>query len=88
MYKVLAIVGFLLAVAIPSFGDEIEVPFSIYKQDFINDALQQNFDLTDGRDAHGFIQSRGNHFTVYTYKRATNEQLELIKTLTWKHLRN
>ena len=87
MNKVLVIIGLCLLIASPLLADEVKISFPIYKQDFINEALENNFDLTDGRDAHGFIDNRGAKFIVCTYRRVTPEQLELIKNLTWKHLR-
>ena len=87
MNKVLVIIGLCLLIASPLLADEIEIPFAIYTQDFIEDALTKGFDLTDSRDAHGFIDNRGARFIVCTYKQVTMEQLDLIKNLTWKHLR-
>ncbi len=74
----------LVGVTLPSFADEIGVPFAIHVEDFKADALEHDFDLYDG---DGFIQNKGSRFVVYTYKRVTPEQLSLITELTWKHLR-
>ena len=87
MNKVTAIIGILLMVAVPSLADEIEIPFAINKNAYIQEALEKGLDLTDGDNAHGFIDNRGSRFIVCTYRTATIEQLELIKNLTWKHLR-
>ena len=87
MNKVLVIIGLCLLIASPLLADEIEIPFAINKQTYVEEALQNNFDLTDGEFADGFIESKGSRFVVYTYRQITPEQLDLLTKLTWKHLR-
>lgn len=89
MFKRTAIIVLILAiVAVPySFSDEVRVPFAIYLEDFKAEAKENGFDLYDTRESHGFIENKGGRFTVCTYRSVTQEQLDLIKELTWKHLR-
>jgi len=71
-----------------SFADEIKVPFAIYVEEFKAEAKEKGFDLYEKRESDGFIVSRGAEFSVFTFKEATPEQLELIKFLAFKHQRD
>lgn len=75
---------FALSMSTHSFADEIEVNFPIYVEKFKVEAKERGLDLYD---VDGFVESKGQRFVVYTYKPVTLEQLETIKTATWKSMR-
>ncbi len=79
---VLAMV-FLLGCSL-SHATEVRVPYGIYVEQFKKESKEKGFDLND---VDGFIQNKGNNFVIYTYKPITDEQLELIKDLTWNNMR-
>lgn len=67
-----------------SSATEINIPFPVYADQFKVDAKERGFDLYDG---DGFVENKGDNFKVFTYKAVTDEQLEIIKDLTWKNMR-
>jgi hypothetical protein len=69
-------------------ADEVRIPFAVYVEDFKKDAKEQGLDLYDNRNSDGFIQNKGQEFYVFTYKPISMEHLDLIKELTWKHIRD
>lgn len=79
--------GFLLAFISSAFADEIRIPFGVYMDDFKKDCNAHGLDLYGRRDSDGFIEDRARDFSVFTYKRSTDEQLDIIKDSTWKYIR-
>ena len=71
-----------------SFADEIEIPFAVHMDKFMEDCVTDGLDLY-GRDlSQGFVENKGSRFIVYTYKQATDKQLDIIKTSTFNNLRD
>ena len=85
--KTLLTVAFFFCFMGSSFADEINIPFAINVKAFKKEVKAHGLDLYDKEKSHGFVQNKVSMFTVFTYKQATTEQLEIIKNATWKSLR-
>jgi len=85
--------GFVLAVLAavgshtPCFADEVEVPFSVYAERFQAEAKEKGLNLSCADEADGCIKTNGTFFVVMTYKPLTEKGRELIKELSFKHMR-
>jgi hypothetical protein len=88
IWKRAAIVAtFVLSVSFNSNADEIEIPFGLYAEDFKAETLKQGLDLSGSRESRGFVEDKGGHFKVYTYRTAKPEELEIIKNVAFKTIR-
>jgi len=85
--RTLAVTFFLVFSAISAFADEVIIPFPVYLEDFKNDAKSHGLDLEGQKESIGFVQDRGSDFSIFTYKHISIEHLEVIQSLSAKHLR-
>ena len=69
------------------YADEIKIPFSVYMDDFKSECKAQGFDIYGTKESHGFVEDKAGEFIVFTYKRATPEQMDIVKNATWKFIR-
>ena len=70
-----------------SFADEIEIPFAVHMDKFMEECSANGLDLYGRDSSQGFVENKGSRFIVYTYKMATDEQLSIIKDSAFKNLR-
>lgn len=83
---VMAIMAVLFSASL-SLADEIVIPFGVYMDEFKAECKKNGLDLYGNRDSNGFVTDRAAEFSVFTYKQATVEQLDVVKEATWKTIR-
>jgi len=70
-----------------SYADGVIIPASIKVEQFKKEMLAHGIDLSGGDDADGFIESKGNEIKVITFNPVTIEQMELMKEVAFKTVR-
>ena len=82
----LVIAGMCFASSL-ALADEIQIPYGVYMDEFKAECKLKGLDLENTRASQGFVNDRANEFSVFTYKTATPEQLDLIREVSLKHRR-
>ena len=98
MNKTLALMGFTLITlmgASLSYADELEIPVSVYVDDFKEAMLERGYNLypCDSKDCSqkqsvGFVENKGQNFVVHTYKPASIELLYAVRDTAFENVRN
>jgi len=81
-------IGFVMGATAISYADGIVIPCSIKVSAFIKDMKQHGMDLSGSDDADGEVQNSGTSMKVITYKPVTPEQMDLMKDIAFKNVRN
>lgn len=63
---------------LPSFADEVKIPFAVHKADFVKDIGRQGLDLTGQMGSSGFVENKGMMIEVFSYRSLTGDELTLI----------
>lgn len=77
-------------VALPLFAhaDEVDIPFGIWPQEFIEEAKEHGLNLEGGRGSDGHVDDKGMRAVICTYAPLDPATLTLITKLSFKHIRN
>ena len=85
--RIAFLVAFLSLVFTNAFADEVRIPFGVYMDEFKSECKKNGLDLEGRRDSDGFVTDRASDFSVFAYRRLNDEELEVIKQVTWKTIR-
>lgn len=87
-FRKTGVLALLLSMScLPSFADEIIIPFALDQKQFSKELKKEGLDFTDGKHSLGFVKNEGMKSTVYSYKNLKNEQLDKIKQAAFKSVR-
>lgn len=70
-----------------SYADGVIIPVSINTDDFKKEMKDKGIDLYGTSESDGFIEDKGNQIKVVTYKPVTIEQMELMKEVSFRTVR-
>jgi len=84
---VVGVMGLLLASTTIVFADGVVIPGSIKVEAFKREMSERGMDLSGGDDADGVIENYGTKIKVITYKPVTLEQMELMREVAIKTVR-
>lgn len=84
--KVLIYIAIIIIVAWSCFADEVQIPFSCYPKEiqakFLKAGKQLDLNGDDRKeDSWGFIENKGTHYNIITYKQITPEDLQEIQKI-------
>ena len=80
------VTGILLAQPL-LFADEMQIPFAINTNKFLEEAKAVGLDLYGEDDSIGHVENKGTQFIVYTYGMMSSSDLDKLKEITWKSIR-
>lgn len=64
---------------------EVRIPFSVKEGAFKKELIKQGMNMNrDDDNGDGYVESRGATMVVYLNRRATDQQLEIIKNAAFK----
>ncbi len=87
MGRVIGLLLVTLSMSSILWADEIQVPFGVYMDEFKSECKLKGLDLEGNKNSQGFVKDEAGKFSVFTYKTATPEQMDIVKDATWKTIR-
>lgn len=83
----------ILSVMNTCFPDSVQFPFPCYPVRLQNEFKESGIKLDlSGNDrtpeSWGFLENKGAEFIIHTYKAVSTKDLETMRELIWRHLKN